>query len=1380
MVYLKSGKFQPIQNKNAVNAHRCVFCTPFLVYTYISAWALLFILIGRFTRAKIQGMSKDKGSTLCFYVWVVGAASRKNYGIMCKSNTLKKRIFLVCAALLTAAASFATVTYDLGGGVTNDYGWQSKKDMYEALNADWNAFTGATTTWLAYGDQLGVGKSNGGIPTSISSSAAPKLLEFFAADTYKAKWGWLPAYMDIVAATQYKKMDATKGSKTVPSTGGIQMRFGLGNFFGEDKNHTTDYIDAVDMSNGEGTLVAFQPTWKHSFCNPTEPKDSVKLIAPYKEGLTFDGWYASADFTGDKITHVDSTTTGTLYAKFILYVPTIAEVKALEDSTETRVAGVVNYVGGKSTYIQDVTGGIVIRSTNTLSVKVGDKVTFYGKKVIYDGFVAVASDSIITSEVSTLPTATSFEGLSALVADAKDSVFKYNAMLVRVPGVKITAYDKFHNPTVTDGTNTALCYYMALDETAFPVGTKVTVTAVATSHNGVFQFTDDAAGIEKVVVGKKDAYAYPARGENGEYTLENNWVISNIEDNFEANKPGPTDNVRGMAAKDGKMYFINRANASITVVDGATGNMLDPIAIKGEHLFEVADSTGKWSAAVTLAYNDIKFDGAGNCLIGCCTGTNSWFFVYKVDLTTGEATELVKEHLYSNPNFKDNGFRFDAFGVYGDVNNSAIIMATDANSFNAYKWDITNGKAANAEEIICTIDPKTDQSLLIADGALSVASFGTAPQTFPVSEDLFYVDGWSTLPMLFDMSGSLKDDFVNSPKGVAVVNNEGDTCKMNTGHNGLVEFQVGDEYFLLMAATNTVGTPTSAFALYKFADEAKEFTGLEPMWYFPAAGMGAATNGCRTAVPSVEVKGNVATLYIYTVNNGYAAYTFTIESYYINLYVNDENMGNVNGDGLKHRGTATIAANPRYGYHFTHWNDGNTDNPRTITLTQDTTFTAYFAPNKYTISVKTDEEYGVVSGDTVAEYLSDVILTATAHYGYHFSSWDDGNADNPRIVRVVGDASYRAIFEKNTYRIAVWSANEQYGNAFAQPQAEYMDSVVLHATSNLGYHFTQWNDGNTDNPRTIELTRDTTFTADFAQTFAGQCGENLYWKYAEHTLTIYGAGDMYDYETAPWLLFRDTTMNVVLERGISHIGDNAFSHFAELNKIEIPHTVASIGEGAFAECRKLFDVYSYATEPPLAENNSFANYNVYLHVPCDKLQAYQTDMVFGSFKYIQCIGAENTDAGDDVTVTPSDNNAVFVWPADGSAASYTLEIRKDGVVFCTLVFNANGQLSSIAFAPARNGQTGHRAAEQTAGGFRFTVTGLTQATHYEFDMVVKDENNETLHNYTGEFTTNTPTSVSTSETDTVNDTSARKVFRNGQVYILRGGKTYTLTGEEVK
>ena len=81
-----------------------------------------------------------------------------------------------------------------------------------------------------------------------------------------------------------------------------------------------------------------------------------------------------------------------------------------------------------------------------------------------------------------------------------------------------------------------------------------------------------------------------------------------------------------------------------------------------------------------------------------------------------------------------------------------------------------------------------------------------------------------------------------------------------------------------MAATNTAGSPTSAFALYKFADADRMFKGMVPLWYFPSNGLGSTTNGCRTAVPSVDVVSDTeATLYIYANNNGYAAYTLTID-----------------------------------------------------------------------------------------------------------------------------------------------------------------------------------------------------------------------------------------------------------------------------------------------------------------------------------------------------------------------------------------------------------------------------------------------------------------------------------------------------------------------
>ena len=77
-----------------------------------------------------------------------------------------------------------------------------------------------------------------------------------------------------------------------------------------------------------------------------------------------------------------------------------------------------------------------------------------------------------------------------------------------------------------------------------------------------------------------------------------------------------------------------------------------------------------------------------------------------------------------------------------------------------------------------------------------------------------------------------------------------------------------------MAASNPAAAVPSSFALYKFADEDRMFEGMEPLWYFPAKGMGTSTNGCRTAVPSVDVvDDHTAMLYLYTNNNGYAVYT---------------------------------------------------------------------------------------------------------------------------------------------------------------------------------------------------------------------------------------------------------------------------------------------------------------------------------------------------------------------------------------------------------------------------------------------------------------------------------------------------------------------------
>lgn len=74
--------------------------------------------------------------------------------------------------------------------------------------------------------------------------------------------------------------------------------------------------------------------------------------------------------------------------------------------------------------------------------------------------------------------------------------------------------------------------------------------------------------------------------------------------------------------------------------------------------------------------------------------------------------------------------------------------------------------------------------------------------------------------------------------------------------------------------------------------------------------------------------------------------TLDLTYYTVTLLANDENLGTVAGGGTYAEGSeATITATPLAACHFNSWNDGNTDNPRTITVTQDTTFIALFAPD---------------------------------------------------------------------------------------------------------------------------------------------------------------------------------------------------------------------------------------------------------------------------------------------------------------------------------------------------------------------------------------------------------------------------------------------------
>ena len=84
----------------------------------------------------------------------------------------------------------------------------------------------------------------------------------------------------------------------------------------------------------------------------------------------------------------------------------------------------------------------------------------------------------------------------------------------------------------------------------------------------------------------------------------------------------------------------------------------------------------------------------------------------------------------------------------------------------------------------------------------------------------------------------------------------------------------------------------------------------------------------------------------------------------------------------------------------------------------------------------------------------------------------------------------------------------------------------------------------------------------------------------------------------------------------------------------------------------------------------------------------------------------------------------------------------------------------------------------TANGLQFTVTGLNSNTQYGYNLIVKDANNQPIATYSGEFTT---TGEIATGIDNIqgNEVQSKKFVRDGQIFILRGDKIYTLTGQEI-
>ena len=118
-------------------------------------------------------------------------------------------------------------------------------------------------------------------------------------------------------------------------------------------------------------------------------------------------------------------------------------------------------------------------------------------------------------------------------------------------------------------------------------------------------------------------------------------------------------------------------------------------------------------------------------------------------------------------------------------------------------------------------------------------------------------------------------------------------------------------------------------------------------------------------------------------------FTSCTKNFTITVNSNNDAWGTVTGTGTYADGaTATLTATPNAGYEFEKWQDGNTENPRTITVSADETYTAYFKAVTPGVKVtfNTDNyEAGAYRGAYNANYNAWQVVAAKTDGDYPYT-----------------------------------------------------------------------------------------------------------------------------------------------------------------------------------------------------------------------------------------------------------------------------------------------------------------------------------------------------------------------------------------------------------
>ena len=281
---------------------------------------------------------------------------------------------------------------------------------------------------------------------------------------------------------------------------------------------------------------------------------------------------------------------------------------------------------------------------------------------------------------------------------------------------------------------------------------------------------------------------------------------------------------------------------------------------------------------------------------------------------------------------------------------------------------------------------------------------------------------------------------------------------------------------------------------------------------------------------------------------------------------------------------------------------------------------------------------------------------------------------------------------------------------------------------------------------------------------------------------------------------------LVIPDKVVAISSNAFENWSSLEYLSIGKNVTLIGDNAFKGDSAVTHITVWAAVPPMVTEGTLADIpdSAWLSVLPDSRKQYREHPYWGRFRMADV--PDSAMIQRTVTVDAAETTADFTWPTDSAANSYQIDIYKDGNVFCRLTLGNRGQLLGIAFsAPGRRMAQQNNADSSQPYTLSFMVTGLDAASRYNYVLSALDANGTPLHVYIGDFATTgyigdlrypdgneviptppiIPSNPEAQAPTGIDQTKEEQcpngvVLMNGQLFIRRDGKTYSLTGQIVQ